>query len=632
VRKTVSEAESGLLAPPARVDYGAALATGLAALALYLATLAPTVTGEDSGELIGAAYSLGVPHPPGYPVWTMLAHGFTWLPLGTVGWRVNAVSAFCGAGTIALLTLIGIGLTGRRGAAVLGALCLATSRVFWEHALIAEVYTLSTLFMALLLYLCLRGFRPDQSARIYGTALLAGVGTGVHSTLVLLLPFWFVLLVHQSPPERRSSPTFYLKLGAATLLGTAVYLYLPLASLRNPAVNWGDPQTLSRWWDVVRRAQFAFMVDQYPHGWGRFLGQCATMTQFWLRDFLGLGALLSAAGFGLLFRRQRFLATYLVTMALAIVAAVIYMQNFEQNREWHWVMRVFLIPSETIAAIGLMCAFAWLGAGSRNLRGFVMGLGIALLGAALLLHAPVSKRGYTYAEDYGRNILDALPESAIYVPVADHQAFPVLYLQVVEGMRPDVTLLRKYGYLDLAALPGLAEAGASDWGRLPKRRFDPEILNWILANTERPVFVFPQEALAGLKADLVPVGLLLQALRPGEVPHETPLSELAWRRTLPDGPTEDYTISLMQYDRASAEARLAFAAGDLRAALAHVEAAVTFGHRDPMILHNMASLCARNGAFAAAADYFQEILEAQPHNEAARKKRDRARELAGQVE
>ena len=87
--KAVSEANRGVLQPATRIDYGLAIGTGLLALFLYLVTLAPSVTGEDSGELIGAAYSLGVPHPPGYPVWTLLAHAFTWIPVGSIGWRVN---------------------------------------------------------------------------------------------------------------------------------------------------------------------------------------------------------------------------------------------------------------------------------------------------------------------------------------------------------------------------------------------------------------------------------------------------------------------------------------------------------------------------------------------------------------
>ncbi len=609
-------------------DRRIALATGCAALILYLATLAPTVTGEDSGELIGAAATLGVPHPPGYPVWTFLAHLFSWIPLGTAAWRINLFSAACGAGTISLLTLIGIRLTQRRGAAVLGALCLATSKVFWEHALIAEVYTLSTFFMTLLLYRCLLTVDDAKTAPVYLTVLLIGISTGVHSTLVLLLPIYGALVFWQLPPALRRTPRFYLKAGTLLVLGMGVYGYLPLASLRDPAIDWGDPETLQRWWDVVRRAQYGFMVDQYPRSIARFTGQCITMLTFWFRDFAGLGALAGALGLLLLGRRRLGLALALTAMVLGTTLAAVYMQNFEQNREWQWVMRVFLLPAEVITAIGITCTLAWLGEGHRNLRGFVMGMAVALLISSLVLHDSVRKNNYTYAEDYGRNVLSSLPENAVYVPVADHQTFPLLYLQAVEGLRPDVTLLRKYGYLDLTALPGLLESGEDSWGRFPKRRHDGEILNWVLNNTDRPVFLHPQEATRGLDARLVPAGLLLQALRPKETPQPTPLDKLTWQNALPTTPVTDYTVSLIQYDLASAAARMAFALGETEAALSHVEAAVSFGHRAPVILHNMGGLCARNEAYEAAAEYFGEILVTQPDNQNARKKYERALELA----
>src|SRR5689334_4976619 len=77
-----------------------------AALALYLITVAPTVTLVDSGELIVAAKSLGVAHPPGFPLYVLLTHAFTWLPFGSVAMRVNAASAVFAAAAAAMLTLV----------------------------------------------------------------------------------------------------------------------------------------------------------------------------------------------------------------------------------------------------------------------------------------------------------------------------------------------------------------------------------------------------------------------------------------------------------------------------------------------------------------------------------------------
>src|SRR6476469_10012545 len=81
----------------------AAGALSVLALLIYFFTLAPTVTGGDSGELIVAAAQWGVAHPPGYPLWTVIAHGFSEIPFGSLGWRVSLMSAFCAAGAAGLL-------------------------------------------------------------------------------------------------------------------------------------------------------------------------------------------------------------------------------------------------------------------------------------------------------------------------------------------------------------------------------------------------------------------------------------------------------------------------------------------------------------------------------------------------
>src|SRR5438093_4180433 len=76
---------------------------GMATLGVYLATLSPTIGGGDGGELVTVGYVLGVAHPPGFPLYTLLAKLATLLPVGTVAWRVNLLSAVCAAAAAMLL-------------------------------------------------------------------------------------------------------------------------------------------------------------------------------------------------------------------------------------------------------------------------------------------------------------------------------------------------------------------------------------------------------------------------------------------------------------------------------------------------------------------------------------------------
>src|SRR5205085_8437803 len=159
-------------------DRGEFLCAGVvfvAALLLYIWTLAPTVTLTDSGELIVVARGLGVAHPPGFPLWVILAHLASLVPIGNVAMRINFSSALFAALACAMLTLVvadmmsavaDLGVSNKRSAqprkdietartsgllvlapAVGAGLLMAVSRTLWSYATIAEVYTLNALLV-----------------------------------------------------------------------------------------------------------------------------------------------------------------------------------------------------------------------------------------------------------------------------------------------------------------------------------------------------------------------------------------------------------------------------------------------------------------------------------------------------
>ena len=152
------------------------LASGLfiASFILYVSTLAPSVVTifDDSLEFQLVTYQLGIAHPTGYPLYTLLGKLFTFIPAGgDVAYRVNLLSAFFGAATVALLYLLIVRLSSgsmeknqsstlpffpsslsAHLGGIIGALLFAISPVFWQQATIAEVYTLNAFFVATLLF------------------------------------------------------------------------------------------------------------------------------------------------------------------------------------------------------------------------------------------------------------------------------------------------------------------------------------------------------------------------------------------------------------------------------------------------------------------------------------------------
>jgi hypothetical protein len=144
------------------------VATGVFGLCLtvYVLTLAPGVLGGDSGELQYIPYILGVAHPTGYPLYTLL--GWLWthgVVVGDVAYRMNLLSAVLGASTAAVLYLIVQHLTSRHAPALLAAVLFAFSPTFWMQAIVAEVYTLNTAFVVLVIYLLLMWEAARPSAK-----------------------------------------------------------------------------------------------------------------------------------------------------------------------------------------------------------------------------------------------------------------------------------------------------------------------------------------------------------------------------------------------------------------------------------------------------------------------------------
>ena len=226
---------------PASPAFWAALTTGLLALGVYLLTLAPDLTsshfGGDGGELITAAVTRGIPHPPGYPTYLLAGKLFSYLPLGTVAFRFNLFSACCTAAAAALVTATAARLSrpGHLYAPVAAGLTFALTPLVWGQSIIAEVYGLNLLAVAALLWAVVAGWSATWRGLLLGLALTT------HLTSLLLLPLTLAL----TPPRA------WLRLALGLGLGLLPYAWLPWWLHPDSPVVWSDPTTLTGWWWLV---------------------------------------------------------------------------------------------------------------------------------------------------------------------------------------------------------------------------------------------------------------------------------------------------------------------------------------------------------------------------------------------
>ena len=415
---------------PAALRLYAAAAT-LVTLGVYLLTLAPDLTwanaATDGGELITAAVTLGIPHPPGYPLYVVLGKLFSLLPLGTVALRFNLLSAFCGALAVGVLVLaIGAYHRGRvrPSVAVAAALLFGFAPLAWSQAVVAEVYTLNLLLLAVFLLAWSRAGASGWSGFWLGLAITT------HLTSLLMLP---ALLVGRE----RGRAVVGLAVGLTPLL------LLPILARGDSPVVWGRPVDLAGWWWLVSCRLYAANVQPALDG-ERLLNLLRALA-------FGPAALIVArrttgttvGDWVVAVQRQR---STLVLIAIALAYGVFGLVYGATDAA------VMLLPGLMIVALLLAPRLAALGRA-------------AWLLPALLVVATFPTQDLSGSEPraLAEAVFAAAPQGAILLVAGDQTTFTLWYFHHVEGRRPDVVLVD-------------ANLFAFDWYRERLARQNPAIL------------------------------------------------------------------------------------------------------------------------------------------------------------
>ena len=457
-----------LTSPPVLV--GAAVL--LASLGLYLATLAPSLTwgynrwGVDGGELLAAAHSLGVPHPSGYPTYTLLLKLFaTLIPIGDFAFRGNLFSAVTGSVSVALLYWTAYRICRHLKpdsppslwitSAAIGSAVFATTPLFWSQAVMTEVYTLNTVFVGALLLLATDLVLRAESRRrsrardradanklgLFG--LLLGLGLGNHLTLLAVavpLLFW----LWSGVGWRRLDSPWAL---AGLVVGLGIYLYLPIRAAQEPAVNWGNADTLGgiAWMvsgRVYQELVFGVPVDS-------LLSRTGEWVELVFEQLNPLGLFLGLIGGAAL--RSHDLRLFLASLA-TIAGLSIYSITYATVDS-----EILTIPAFTLFGIWIAVGFLWTASiasdvakeARAKLRAGWLGpvltnpvpaLAVIALGAVPVTGVVLNYSSQDLRNDdrssgayaYARGVIDAVPDGSILLSSEENHAFSLWYMALVE--------------------------------------------------------------------------------------------------------------------------------------------------------------------------------------------------------
>jgi len=614
-----------------RPPYRAALGVSLLVLVGYVVTLGPTVTFWDAGEFIATSKILGIPHPPGTPLFVLLDHVWCWLvPLGQYAFRSNLMTAlFSAAGAGFFFLLMAQALRARPageapdrvfeiGGAAAAAVISAFVFTVWQNSNETEVYMVATLSISAVCWLTWLWRRHRGTGRAPHVLLLVvyilAVSLGAHLLTLLVGPAVIGFMYHtirteplRDEAERRveraqlavltgiwallvgtgMGSTALLVLGgvifvlgavyaaasgaalfAATVfllaaVGASTYLFLYVRAGLNPFINEADPSTWHSLLAVIRREQYPprSPLDNpiYPSGPdnpGRSLSLLWLQIQNYLQYFdwqwanglatartffawprLPFTLLFTSLGiYGMQLVKQRDGGMFWLLLLLWLTTGFVLMIyiNFKpgfslaydqyQDINMHEVRERDYFYTVSYQVWGLFA-----GAGIAGLYQILKrevkaakGAAAAVLGLALLpfgLNYTAASRSYgkdaRLARDFAYDLLQSVEPYGILFTNGDNDTFPLWYLQEVEGIRQDVSVVN-------------LSLGNTDWyirqlRDNPVRPFVPEQAPWYagLAPTKvpLPLHSLTDREVASLQPQLLPRSLRFVA---GRVDHTYP--------------------------------------------------------------------------------------------------------------
>lgn len=418
---------------------------------VYLITLAPDVMFIDAGELATSASKLGIAHPTGYPLFTLLGNLFSKLLPGNEIYILNLMCAVVSsAGLVIFFNLMvliftelnlyeakksgaGLSLPIVYNISFAAVLMLAFSRTFWDSANSLEVYSLHSFFLIFVIYLFLKAlnFNSKKSYWII-FAYVLGLGFANHMSMIFL-SVGFLYLYFTVNGFNKQSLKFVLILALPFLLGYSVYIYL-LARSGNLVVNWGNPDSIGNLLDHMLGKQFANLM----FGSSGVAG--AQLTYFidnFPLEFFYVPLLLVIPGIMEMYRQsKRLFAFTLILFFFNLVYAI----NYNVYDIDSYFLLAFIVTS------------VWIGYGFKFLINKFQDNKAAISYVAVLVcliplwqnFSNNDKSKDLTVRDYVSNIFKTAPENSLILTTQwNYLVSPSWYYQMVKNERPDLIIINK---------------------------------------------------------------------------------------------------------------------------------------------------------------------------------------------
>ncbi len=409
---------------------------------IYLKTLNPVFHADDSPETIACSYTLGIQHPPGYPLPTLIGKIFAKIPVGNTGFRVNLQAAFFSVLTLVILYLMLLNFFTKEKRlfnyfiALLPVLTFAFSYTFWSQTLSAKggIYILNAFLLTLLIFIIFYWQRSEKDKYFYLFIFLYGLSLGNHweSMAVSFPAFLFFIILNL----KKLQVSFTIKkifISAMFFIsGIFIYYYLIIRARSGIYLNWGDPVDLKQLIWVITRAEYTSL--EKAREISVVIKQVGRIFNHLLFEFTIAGFFLSfSGGYYLIKNNKKTHFVFLITLILCVLLSLSLYLNLKD--EMLWILDVFLIPAY-VAMVILIYAGILFFLQFKNIM-------IKVLFIILFLFIPffnlitnykkTDQSNYFYAYDFGMNIIKSIDnQNSIGMLEGDFAVMPIMYFRYVE--------------------------------------------------------------------------------------------------------------------------------------------------------------------------------------------------------
>lgn len=431
---------------------------------LYVVTLAPSVTFIDSGELAAVATKLGVAHPTGYPLFTVIGNVFTKLPVGDPVYRLNLMCAFLSSFAIMLFFNMLLSLTVKiadglkesklsetilLNVSLAASLVLAYSRTFWDTANAIEVYSLHTVLLIANLFLILKASGEiDRNSELTHDrfwlvfAFVLGLSFTNHLSTIFLSVGCLYLYFAVNGFGQLSFKRIML-MTIPFLLGISVYVYLVVRA-DNEILSWGNPHNFENFWRHFTGKQFSvWMFSSFENAEKQF----TYFTKNFPMEYAVFPLMFAVPGLFLLFKEARRIFNFTL---LLFLFCIIYAINYDIYDIDSYFLLAFIV-----AVIWVCMGLLWLVSKVKDNASTISFAFLLLPLMPLVMNFEKTDESKNYfVDDYTNNVFKSADKNAIIMSTQwDFWISSSIYQQFVRNIRPDIAvidkeLLRKSWYFE----------------------------------------------------------------------------------------------------------------------------------------------------------------------------------------